>query len=134
MPFIYYCAIGAINMALCRGRLLPSRVKKWKYNPMCVEDEESINNMLSEELDIVSGDEINLENEGQSESKELSNTSESECESETSAVCIDGWEDVTMGNKKFNAYTFTKMQSHNFIFHQMQGPWFILIYFSMRHF
>jgi hypothetical protein len=26
------------------------------------------------------------------------------------------------------------MQSHNFIFHQMQGPWFILIYFSMRHF
>jgi hypothetical protein len=29
-------------------------------------------------------------------------------ESETSAVCIDGWEDVTMGNKKLNAYTFTK--------------------------
>jgi hypothetical protein len=30
--------------------------------------------MLNEELDIVSGDEINLENEGQSASKELSNT------------------------------------------------------------
>jgi hypothetical protein len=31
--------------------------------------------MLSEELDIVSGDDINLENEGQSASKESSNTS-----------------------------------------------------------
>jgi hypothetical protein len=56
--------------------------------------------MLSEELDIVSGDEINLENEGQSASEKSSNTSpESECESETSVVCIYGWEDVTMDNK-----------------------------------
>jgi hypothetical protein len=63
--------------------------------------------MLSEELDIVSG-EMSLENEGQSASEESSNTSsESECESETSVVCIDGWEDVTMGDK-LNAYTFTK--------------------------
>jgi hypothetical protein len=31
--------------------------------------------MLSEELDIVSGDETNLENEGQSATEELSNTS-----------------------------------------------------------
>jgi hypothetical protein len=46
--------------------------------------------MLSEELDVVSGDEMNLENEGQSASEESSNTSsESECESETSVVCID---------------------------------------------
>jgi hypothetical protein len=43
--------------------------------------------MLSEELDIVSGDEMNLENEGQSASDESSNTSpESECESKTSVV------------------------------------------------
>jgi hypothetical protein len=27
---------------------------------------------------------------------------------ETSVACIDGREDVTMGNKKLNAYTFTK--------------------------
>jgi hypothetical protein len=47
--------------------------------------------MSSDELDIISGDEMNLENEGQSASEELSNTSsESECESETSVVCIDG--------------------------------------------
>jgi hypothetical protein len=65
--------------------------------------------MLSEELDIVSGDEINLENGGQSASEESSNTSsESECESETSVACIDGWEDVTIGDKKLNTYTFTK--------------------------
>jgi hypothetical protein len=86
-------------MALRTGRLLPT----------CVKDEESISDMLGEELDIVSGDEMNLENEGQSASEESSNTlSESEYESETSVVCIDGWEDVTMGDKKPNAYTFTK--------------------------
>jgi hypothetical protein len=28
--------------------------------------------------------------------------------SETSVLCIDGWEDVTMADKKLNAYTFTK--------------------------
>jgi hypothetical protein len=35
-------------------------MKKWKYNPSCVEDEVSISDMFSEELDIVSGDEMNL--------------------------------------------------------------------------
>jgi hypothetical protein len=84
-------------------------MKERKYNPGCVEDEVSINDTLSEELDIVSGDEMNLENEGQSASEESSNTSpESECESETHVACFDGWKDVTMGDKKLNAYTFTK--------------------------
>jgi hypothetical protein len=65
--------------------------------------------MLSEELGRVSGDEMNLENEGQSASEESSNTSpESECESETSVACIDVWEEVTMGDKTLNANTFTK--------------------------
>jgi hypothetical protein len=82
-------------------------MKKWKYNPAYVKDEVSISDMLSEELDIVSGDEMNLENEGQSASEELSNTS-SESECEMSVVCIDGSEDVMMGDKKPNAYTFTK--------------------------
>jgi hypothetical protein len=41
-------------------------MKKRKNNPACVEDEVSISDVLSEELDIVSGDEMNLENEGQS--------------------------------------------------------------------
>jgi hypothetical protein len=50
-------------------------MKKWKYNPACIEDEVSISDMLSEELDIVSGDEMNLENEGPSASEESSNTS-----------------------------------------------------------
>jgi hypothetical protein len=50
-----------------------------------------------------------LENEGQSASEESSNTSpQSECESETSVACIDGWEDVAMGDKKLNVYAFTK--------------------------
>jgi hypothetical protein len=62
-------------MALHTAIYLPSRMKKWKYNPACVEDEVSITDMLSEELNIVFGDEMNLENEGQCASEESSNTS-----------------------------------------------------------
>jgi hypothetical protein len=52
---------------------------------------------------------MNLENEGQIANEESSNTSsESECKSETSIVCTDRREDVMMGDKKLNAYTFTK--------------------------
>jgi hypothetical protein len=46
-------------MALHRAIILPSGMKKRKFNPACVEDEISI----SEEFDIFSGDEMNLENE-----------------------------------------------------------------------
>jgi hypothetical protein len=47
--------------------------------------------MLSEELDIVSGDEMNLENEGQSASEESSNTSsESECGRQVLYVLMGG--------------------------------------------
>jgi hypothetical protein len=110
-------------------------MKTWKYNPACVEEEVSVSDMLSEELDIVSGNEMTMENVERSASEELSNTSpESECESETSVACIDGWEDFTMGDKKLNAYTFTKMQGHNFTFYQMQCPWIILVNFSVTSF
>jgi hypothetical protein len=69
--------------------------------------------MLSEELDIASGDKMNLKNEGQSASEEMSNTSpESECESETSVACIDEWEDVTMGDKKLKATKNAGPQFH----------------------
>jgi hypothetical protein len=37
--------ISAINMALCAAIFLPSRKKKWKYNPTCVEDEVSISDI-----------------------------------------------------------------------------------------
>jgi hypothetical protein len=81
-----------------------------------VRDEESVSDMVSEELDIISGHEMNSENKGQSASEELSNTlSESECESETSVVRIDGWEDVTMGDKKPNAYTLIKNAGAQFL-------------------
>jgi hypothetical protein len=62
-------------------------MKKRKYNSVHVEDEGSISDMLSEESSNVS--------------------LVSECESETSVVHTDEWEDVTMGNKKPKAYTFT---------------------------
>jgi hypothetical protein len=115
-------------MALHTGTLLPSRMKKQKYNPVCVEDEESISDMLSEELHIDSDDEMNLENEGQSSSEESSNaSSKSECESETSVVRVDGWEDMTRNP----GYThLLKIQGHNLTY-QVQSPWIILDYFSM---
>jgi hypothetical protein len=62
--------ISAINMALRTAIFLPSRMKKRNYNPTCVEDEVSIRDILSEES--------------------RNTSSESECESETSVVCVDG--------------------------------------------
>jgi hypothetical protein len=49
-------------MALHTAIFLPYSIKKQKYNPACVENEVSISDMLSEELNIVSGDEMSLEN------------------------------------------------------------------------
>jgi hypothetical protein len=63
-------------------------LRKRKYNLACVEDEVSVRDILSEELDTVSSDELNSESEGECLSDESSNTS---TESETS-VCTDGWE------------------------------------------
>jgi hypothetical protein len=122
--------ISAVNMALHTAIFLPSGIKKRKYNPACVDDEISITDMFSEELDIVSGDEINLENEAQSASVESSNTSsESECESETSIVFIDGWENMTMGDKNSTHTHLLKIQAHNFTFYQIQSLCIILVYF-----
>jgi hypothetical protein len=95
-------------MASRGGRISPRHLRKRKYNLACVEDEVSVHNILSEELDIVSSDELSSESEGECLSDESSNTStESEGESETS-VCTDGWEDVMVRDKKPKAYTFSK--------------------------
>jgi hypothetical protein len=104
-------------------------MRKRKYNPGCVEDEVSISDVLSEELDIVSRDDMNLENEGQNASEESSNTlPESECESETSVARVDGWEDVTMSDKNLNAYTFSKNAGPQFHLLQDAEP---IYYFSL---
>jgi hypothetical protein len=63
-------------------------LRKRKYNLACVEDEVSVRDILSEELDIISSDELNRESEGECPSDGSSNTS---TESETS-VCTNGWE------------------------------------------
>jgi hypothetical protein len=83
-------------MASRGGRISPHRLRKHKYNLACVENEVSVCDILSEELDIVSSDELNSESEGECPSVESSKMStESECESETS-VCTDGWEDAIL--------------------------------------
>jgi hypothetical protein len=46
-------------MASRGGRISPRRLRKRKYNFACVEDEVSVCDILSEELDIVSSDELN---------------------------------------------------------------------------
>jgi hypothetical protein len=83
-------------MASRGGRISHRRLRKHKYNLACVEDEVSVRNILSEELDIVSSNELNSESEGECPSDESSNTlTESECESETS-VCTNEWEDALL--------------------------------------
>jgi hypothetical protein len=95
-------------MASRVGRISPRRLRKRNYNLACVEDEVSVHDILSEELDIVSSDKLNSDSEGECPSDESSNTlTESECESETS-VCTDGCEDVTLADKNPKAYTFSK--------------------------
>jgi hypothetical protein len=57
-------------MASRGGRILPRRLRKRKYNLACVEHEVSVRDILSEELDIVSRDELNSESEGECPSDE----------------------------------------------------------------
>jgi hypothetical protein len=110
-------------------------MKKQKYNPACVEDEVSISDMLSEELDIASGDELNLENEGQSASEDSSNTSpESECESEQVLRVLMGGKTLRWAARNSTRIHLLKMQGHNFTLYQMQSPWIILVCFSVTSF
>jgi hypothetical protein len=62
----------------------PSGFIKRINNSLCDVDEESISDMLNEELDIYSDDEMNLEIEGETVSEEsINEKSESESEIET---------------------------------------------------
>jgi hypothetical protein len=95
-------------MGSLSGTRVPFGMRKPKYNAVCVENEESIIALVNEYLDMDSDDQVVLENVQETLSEELSDeVSESESKSETSVLRIDGWEDVTMGDKKPNAYTFT---------------------------
>jgi hypothetical protein len=62
--------------------------------------------MVNEELDIDSDDEMELEIIRETASEELSNK-KSGSGSETSGAFVDGWKEVTLGNKKPKAFTFT---------------------------
>jgi hypothetical protein len=60
---------------------------------------------------------MDLEIEGETASEELNNEkSEGESERETSSTSVDGWKEVTMGDKKPKAYTFTKNAGPQFNF------------------
>jgi hypothetical protein len=72
-------------MLLLSSEPRPSGLVKLIYNSLCDVDEESVSDILNEELDIDSVDEINLEIEGETASEESSNKM-SESESETSVV------------------------------------------------
>jgi uncharacterized protein YgiM (DUF1202 family) len=72
-------------------------------------DEEAISDTVNEELHIDSDDEMELEIDGETGSEESSNEkSDSESESEISGTSIYGWKEVTVGDKKPKANTFTK--------------------------
>jgi hypothetical protein len=59
-------------MASRGGRISTRRLRKCKYNLARVEDEVSVRDILSEELYIVSSDELNSESEGECPSDESS--------------------------------------------------------------
>jgi hypothetical protein len=61
MPFIC-CGVSCVSSMLSLStKPRPSQLKKFIYNPLCDEDEESISYMLNEELDTDSDDKMNLE-------------------------------------------------------------------------
>jgi hypothetical protein len=69
MSFIYYMASHYIKPG-------PSCFKKRKYNPFYDEDEEAISDMVNEESDIDSDDEMDLEIVGETVSEEPSKKSQ----------------------------------------------------------
>jgi hypothetical protein len=96
---------------------------------VCVENEDSVIALLNEELDIDSDDQMDLENVEKTASEASSNEMlESESESETSALRLDGWEDVTVGERKPKAYAFTKNAWPQFNLLPDAGP---MDYFSL---
>jgi hypothetical protein len=61
MPFIYYGVSRVSSMLLCSAEPRPFGLKKTDIKPLCDADEESISDMLNEELDIDFDDEMDLE-------------------------------------------------------------------------
>jgi hypothetical protein len=90
-------------------------IEKTIYNPLYDANEESVSDMLNDELDIDSDDEMDLEIEVETVSEESGNEmSKSESESETSVVAC-----FWVGDKKTKAYTST--------FTKNAGPQFNLL-------
>jgi hypothetical protein len=81
----------ANSMAATCSKPGPCEFEKWKYNPLCDADKESLSDMLNEELNIDFDDIMNLEFDGETVSEESSNEKlGSECDSETVAQVLLG--------------------------------------------
>jgi hypothetical protein len=108
----------------------PSGFQKQKYNPSC--DDEAISDMVNEEINTDS-EQMHFATEGETASKELSNK-KSESENETGGVSVDGWKEVTMGDNKPKAYTFTKNPGPQFNLMPDAEPMDYLVCFSIMCF
>jgi hypothetical protein len=96
-------------MASCSGSRVSSGKKKLKYNAVCGGNEDLLSALLNEELNIDSEDDVNFEILSECGSEDSSNeVSETESESDISNLRADGWESVTVRDKKPKSYTFTK--------------------------
>jgi hypothetical protein len=85
MTFIYYGMSCVISVLLCSAEPRPSRLKKRIYNP-CVMQIKNLLVICQLKNSTLTGDEMDLEIEGETVSEESSNEM-SESESETSVVC-----------------------------------------------
>jgi hypothetical protein len=75
-------------------------------------DEEAINNLINEELDIDSEDEIDFEIDGRSESSEEHSGSESETSTSAATgegLCVDGWRVVAARDSSRKNTLFLKV-------------------------
>jgi hypothetical protein len=80
-----------------------------KYNAVYGGNEHLLSALLNEELDIVSEDDVNFEILSECGSEDSSDdVLETESESDISNVRADGWESVTVHDKKPKSYTFIK--------------------------
>jgi hypothetical protein len=128
MPFMYYSMSHVSSMLLRSAKPQPSGLKKLRYNPLCDADEESNSEMLSEELNIDSDDEINLEIEGDTASEELSIKMSMRVRVKQMLLMLMGGKTRQWVTRNPTHTHLLKMQGHNLTFCQMQSPWIILFF------
>jgi hypothetical protein len=98
------------------------------YNPLYDVNEESIGDMLNDDLNIDSDDQMDLEIDVETAVRNRA-TNCQKVRVKQVFLHVDGW----ATRKPMQTYLL-KMQGHNLTFCHMLSPWIILVYFLMMSF